>query len=461
MKLETLPSMEMHQKQILNPVQQQSLNILQMPLSDLQARIEEELEENPLLDTEDKIYSETDGRKYDETDAAPDSDETVKEVYIEHFDALPYSTDAGGEYIPADLVLKKETFKEYLFEQLLDIKVGEKTILLCRYIIESLDERGYLDCDTRELARVLKISDTEMERALAIVQGLQPCGVAARSLKKCLILQLRDSDVFDDNLLQIVDRHLELLAMNKIKELAKILKIDVEAAIRYCNIIKSLNPIPSRGFNTEKPEEYIIPEAYIGKNESGFYVQMNNAMIPRLCNNQAYKQMLLNEKDEATQLFLREKMNSAIAFIKAVSLRNNTLLHVIRKIVELQKDYFENGQLRPMKISDISEALCIHESTVSRAIQNKYISCRYGTIRIKSLFTSSLSTTKEGENISSNLVKKEIRDLISREDKANPLSDFDICEHLKKINVSISRRTVAKYREHMQIYSSSKRKVFT
>lgn len=465
MKLDLTLTAKHHQTQIISPALQQTLKILQMPLSELREKMELEAEENPVLDwPEDNDlsdFSAGDSQWADELDGGFDravlqSGDRIAEDFVSGH--ISIKTD--GSFSPLDLITKEETFKEYLLGQLPDIKADKKTLSICRYIIESLNSSGYLDSRLQDIVSALQLPSAQVESALNLVQTMQPCGVGARNLRECLSLQVKKSFNGDANLLRIIDECLEMIAKNKIKEISKVLKVDIKSAAGYCAVIKSLQPIPSRGFNTESPVEYVIPEAHINAEQGGILIQMNDRFLPNLSISRFYEDLYEKEKDEKTHEFLHQKISGARSFLNSVSLRNETLSNVLNQIAKLQKDYFFDGTLKPMKLADISEVLGIHESTVSRAVQGKYITCKYGTIPLKSFFTTAVCTTTESENISSNQIKNTIRDLINHEDSRNPLSDSDICECLKKDDISISRRTVAKYREEMQIDSSTLRRAF-
>ncbi|MEL7598063.1 MAG: RNA polymerase factor sigma-54, partial [Clostridiaceae bacterium] len=230
----------------------------------------------------------------------------------------------------------------------------------------------------------------------------------------------------------------------------------------YGDVIKSLEPKPSRGFYTGEETKYIVPEAYIKKINGEYHIIMNDGTIPKLNINGMYKNIINNEEDKQTVKFVKKKLNSAIFLIKSINQRENTIYNILEKIVEVQKDYFELGDehLKPMTLKEIADNLEIHESTVSRAIRDKYIHTDKGTIKIKDLFTTGISRVDSFEDISAKIIKKEIEELVNNEDKKKPLSDQKICDLLKEKNIDISRRTIAKYREEIGIKSSSKRKRF-
>jgi RNA polymerase sigma-54 factor len=459
---------QQRQKQVLNSVQQQSLKILQMPILDLNKYMQDAFESNPFLEWDNMNDNDTIACSISE-EQHPNEEKTPEEsdfndpddrLTVKNYDMSLYSVYPTGNTTIENSIAKELTFKDSLLEQLPDLKVSKSIEKVCRYLIESLDSRGYLDCDTQDIAEILMIPVAEVDRALGFVQKLQPQGVAARDLTECLLLQLKPFSCEAPALTFIIKNCLPQLAENRLREIAGLLSTDLKTVAHYCDIIKSLEPIPSRGYNTGTVEGYIAPEAYIEKKENNLFIKMNDRILPNLQVNKVYSQIIKGLTDEKTKQFFSQKSNDAAALIKNVKMRETTIARIIEKIVGLQKDYFIHGALIPMRIADIALALDINESTVSRAIQDKYISCQNGTIPIRSLFTSAISSTGTEKSISSSQVKQKIKEIVEQEDKKSPLSDSKICEFLKKENVIISRRTVAKYRDVMHINSCNKRKIY-
>jgi RNA polymerase sigma-54 factor len=461
MDMNMLQGLVQQQKLILTTEMQQSLKILQMPIFDLQRDIIRELEENPLLETVQEERSK-DEKEYSDTNEDIDYKQLVKEKEIINYDNLNYNKDDNDKVDPLNFVIEKKTLKDYLAEQVIDLKEDDEIIDICNYIIESIDERGYLSCRVEEISEDLKVSIEQVEWALNLVQSFHPWGVAARDLKECLKIQLAKKHICDDKVFTLIDDCLELIAENKLKEIGKRLNLDVTKVQEYCNIIKSLEPKPSRGFYTGNIENYVIPEAYIKKIGNDLYILMNESALPRLTVNHLYKDIIKQQENGQALDYVKGKLNSAVYLIKGIEQRNRTIYNILEKIVEVQKEYFDLGEqhLKPMTIGDIASKLSIHESTVSRAIKDKYICTPFSTIKIKDLFTTGIESNLSNENVSSNLIKKEIKKLIDGEKKSKPLSDQDISNQLKDMKIEVSRRTVAKYREEMGISSSSKRKVY-
>lgn len=459
MKMEFRLNLTQEQKLIMTQQMQLSVKLLQMSNLEIQKYIEKELQENPVLDAE-----------YKKNESSVDVEETKDKIdykaLIKYFEFDDYGNGAytrdEEEVSPFNFISAKKSLKEFLIEQILYLSESTQIKSICKYIIENIDEKGYLGTGLENIQSELGISDELASRALKIIQSLEPLGIGARDIKECLKIQLHAKGIEDKNIYRIVDEYLELIAENKYNTISKYLNISINEAQDYGDVIKSLEPKPSRGFYTGEETKYIIPEAYIKKLDGKFYIIMNDGSIPKLNINQVYKQIINDEDDKNTIKFVKEKLNSAIFLMKSIRQRENTIYNILEKIVEVQKEYFEFGDeyLKPMTLKEIADDLEIHESTVSRAIREKYINTDKGTIKIKDLFTTGISRADNCEDISTKIIKKEIQDLINGEDKTKPLSDQRICNLLKDKNMDISRRTVAKYREEIGIKSSSKRKRF-
>lgn len=444
-----------HQKLIMTQQMQLSIKLLQMSNLEIQKYMEKEIQENPVLDAEDNkefAIKEKDFIEYTKF---------LKHLEFDYYNNNNYSKDE--DYVsPLNFIGEKKSLKEYLKEQIL-VQSHKKTIKkACEYIVENIDDRGYVNINLDDIEKEINISKNSAYEALKIVQSLEPYGVGARDLKECLKIQLNMKKIYDEDIVKIINNYLPLIADNKYNVIAKKLNISVKLAQSYGDIIKSLEPKPSRGFFTGEETNYIIPEAYIKRINDKYYVIMNNENIPTLNINKAYKQMFNENKNKEVKDFIKEKLDKAVFLIKSINQRESTIYKILTKIVEMQPEYFEYGQesLKPMTLKELADELDIHESTVSRAIKDKYIHTKHGTIKIKDLFTTKMFKMDSLEDVSTITVKGYIKKLIEKEDKKKPLSDQKICDFLQKKGVSISRRTVAKYREEAGIPSSSKRKRF-
>lgn len=443
------------QKLVMTQEMQLSVKLLQMSSFELQEYVEKEVQENPVLDAKS-------GTQNNEEHKEIDYKQLIKYLEFDNYSHHNYEKNDDEEVSPFNFISQIKSLKEYLQEQIRDLDEKDYVKAVCLYIVENIDERGYLDISDKEITEELKISNKLTDYCIKVIQSLEPDGIGAKDLKECLKIQINKKGLEDENIYKIIDEYLELLAENKYNVIAKHLNIDVKKAQEYGDIIKTLRPRPSSGFYTGEDVKYIVPDAQIRKIDNEYYIIMNEDVTPKLSINAMYKEIIQNENDKNAVDYVKEKLNSAIFLIKSIQHRKSTIYRVLEKILELQKDYFEYGNkyLKPMTLKEIAESLEMHESTVSRAIRDKYIYTNNGTIKIKDLFTTGLSKASTGEDVSTKIIKDAIKDLIDKENKEKPLSDQVICDILTDKGMNISRRTVAKYREEIGIKSSKGRKRF-
>lgn len=452
MQMDLKLNISQKQKLILTQIMQQSINVLQMSAYDLREYIEKEFEENPILEADFNLIESKDN--IDNTQLS----KHLNDRYDENYNYQHNNEDEASVF---NFISDKKSLKDYLYEQLGEIKSDIKIKKVVSYMIESLDSRGYLENTLEEICSDLGIDGEKVQNALEILQSLEPCGIGARDLKECLLIQLKNKGILDEIIKEIVLKYLEYIADCKYNYIAKELKITPKEVQAYGDIIKSLEPKPSRGYYTGEEVKFIIPDAYIVKIGDKYNVIMNKDIIPNITINNLYKQEILNGKNKKEVEYVKEKVNDAMGLINDIEQRNNTILKLLECIVKKQKAYFENGQeyLKPMTLRDLADEMALHESTVSRAIKDKYILTSRGTVKIKDLFCNGIvSSGINGEGVSTNTIKNKIKQLIQLENKNKPLSDQAICDLLNKEHIDISRRTVAKYREELGIKSSSKRK---
>ncbi|EGT3616488.1 RNA polymerase factor sigma-54 [Clostridium perfringens] len=449
------------QKLIMTQQMQLSIKLLQMSTYDLREYIEKEFSENPVLEAQ---YN-------DNKEVSKEQDRLDYKELIKYLESDNYGSQSYGEYdqegiSPFTFISKPESLTDYLEAQILELPIDEYMRSVCSYMVECLDHKGYLDIKKEELISELDCSEEVFNRALIVLHNLEPAGIGARDLKECLKIQLERKGEYDEIVKSIIEKHLDDLADNKYQVIAKALGITPKKAQEYGDLIKTLEPKPSRGFYTGDEVGFIIPDAEVRKIDGEFFIIMNNGVLPMLSVNPLYASILKdgsNDK-EATE-YVKEKMGKAMFLIKSIEQRKSTLYKVLEKILEKQKEYFEKGEkyLKSMTLKEIADKLEMHESTVSRAIRDKYILTSMGTIKIKDLFVNSISN-KETENGTDDItvinIKKTLEEVIKEENKEKPLSDQAISEILKEKGMAISRRTVAKYREELGIKSSSKRKRF-
>lgn len=448
------------QKMILTQTMQQSIKLLQMSMHDLREYIDNEYSENPVLEIDE---SEIINEDYQIDRTMKDNEKLrVKEI-IEDIDGYrekeEYYYCKDEQESPLNFIEKKKSLKEYLYEQLLESDSDQYLIGIAKYIIESLSSRGYLEIGIDEIAKELNISKCDVEEGLKIVQSLEPYGIGARNIHECLLIQSLRLNILDDIVRNIILYHLEDVAKNKYDVIAKEFNISSSEAQRYGDLIKGLEPKPSRGFFTGDEVNYIVPDAEIKNVDGELFILMNESVLPRLTINKTYKNVLNQKCDTETNEYVKEKINKAVFLIKAIEQRKKTLYKILECLIKKQRDFFIKGPgyIKPLTLKDVSQEIKFHDSTISRAIRDKYILTSYGTVKIKDLFPGGIQF-KSNENIIPLRIKDEIMDVISKEDKCKPLSDQAISNELKLRNIDISRRTVAKYREELGIKSSSMRK---
>ncbi|WP_343763019.1 RNA polymerase factor sigma-54 [Clostridium oceanicum] len=442
------------QKLVMTQRMKLSIKLLQMSAYELEKYVDKEVQENPVLDS--KV---DDGENVNKE---IDYKELIKDSTYNKYDYGEYDKNKE-EVSPFNFISEKKSLKEYLQEQIIDLNENKNMKAVCFYVIENIDRRGYLEVKDDDISNELKVPLSYIKKAITIIQSLEPDGICARNLEECLRIQLIKRGIEDKNLFYIIDSSLNLVAENKYNVIAKELGINIKKAQEYGDIIKTLQPKPSRGFYTGEEVNYIVPDAYIRKIDKDYYIIMNDNLLPKLTVNKMYKELILKEDDKEAVSYVKEKLDKALFLIKSIQNRKSTVYRVLEKILEIQKDYFDYGieYLKPMTLKEIADSLEMHESTISRAIRDKYIYTNKGTILIKSLFTTGITSNNvTGQDISVQLIKKKIKEYIEDEDKKKPLSDQKIADKLKDKDIKISRRTVAKYREEMKIQSSKCRKRF-
>lgn len=415
----------------------QAIALLQYSAQELTAFLESKALENPLLQIEQKNVQPINPL----IDRQRKTHRTAEKDWIEQIADKPFSLE--------DQLLSQINIKKLSTDQL-------KTI---RYLIQSLDENGYFSGDLERIAKVLAVPFEVVEDGLAIIQTLEPAGIGARNLQECLLLQLEQNELAQ----KIITDYFVLFADKKWKQIAKELQVGLKDIQEVFDQIQTLNPKPGMLLGHEATS-YIIPDAIIERNGEEFSVRMCDDFLPRISFNDRYYQKFsgVQGQDQTVTRFMQDKVQDYQWILKSIEQRKETLTKVVAAILEKQMEFFQKGSqfLQPMTMKEIAGELDIHESTVSRAVREKYVQTPVGTYSLKSFFTSTIQTTSD-ENTSSAKVKNSIALLIEKENKQKPLSDQEIVEILKnEEGMVVSRRTIAKYREQLGILSSSKRKRF-
>ena len=402
-------------KLILTQEMKLSLNVLEMSSMDLEKFIEKEFSKNPLLEID--------------------------------FSSKNYSSkgDDSEESSPFDFISEEKNLIDFLEEQLGFLKISKEMRFLCTFIVNNLDKRGFLTVTREELKSACGFPLKDIDKAIEIVKRLEPIGIGAKNLEECLIIQLHKKNINDQKLEYIITHFMQELASSKYDIICSKLKITEEYVVEYLKIIRSLNPFPSRGFYMGDTIRYIEPDAEI-KNIGGKYVVvMSEKNIPKL---------KLKSLENAQEISgeMKNYFNSANNIIRCIEKRQLTLKSILDIILGKQYEYFSNpeGKLNSLTLKDISSILKIHDSTVSRAIKNKYILTERGMKRVKDMFII------DNKKL---FVKEKIEELILNEDRYNPLHDNEIALLLEKENLKIARRTVVKYREELGIKPAHKRKL--
>jgi RNA polymerase sigma-54 factor len=356
---------------------------------------------------------------------------------------------------------KPFSLEEYLLSQLKITNLTAEQLSVFRHLIQNLDENGYFAGDLIEIAQRLRVTEDAVEECLAIIQTLEPAGIGARNLQECLLMQIYYQNPNNEVAQKIISDYFIPFAEKKWKQISKELKVSLKEIQDVFDQIQFLNPKPGAMLGKESTS-YIIPDAIVEQSDEGLTVRMSDESLPRISLNQQYYHQF-KDQDQQVSRFLQDKLQDYQWIQKSIEQRKETLTRVVAKIIEIQAAFFQKGSqyLVPMTMKEVAGELEIHESTVSRAVREKYVQTPIGTFALKSFFTSTIQNVSDDENTSSTQVKKKIAMLIEKENKQKPLSDQEIVERLKvEEGMVVSRRTIAKYREQLGIPSSSKRKRF-
>lgn len=445
--------------------------LLQLPVLSLEQRIKTELQENPLLEevleeemdqeeetelsTEEEKSEETDGKDSDEEETSEDSDE--EEIDWE----LIGEEDEYEFRIPKDPNIEdyerpnvsRITLPEHLLEQLHVIPdLTEQEIMIGEDVIWNINEDGYLTMDLEEIALNLGVAVEEVEKALKIVQGFEPVGIAARDLRECLLIQLRDkgnSSVAQ----QVLCEYFDDFKNKRFERISKRMEISLDQLKAAMEEIGKLNPKPGEGYISQD-ENYVIPDVIVERIDDEFVVSLNDSNIPALRISRNYKRMLADRKKVPSEVksFIRKRLESARWLINSIHQRRATIFKVMTAIVDRQHDFFDKGpgHLKPMILKDIAEQVYMDISTISRVTNGKYVQTDFGVFELKYFFSEKM-TMSDGEEVSNKQIKDLIKKIIEGEDSRKPLNDQTIVKILDEEGYPIARRTVAKYREQMKL----------
>lgn len=503
MRLDTSMSQRLEQKMILAPRMIQSMEILQLPVMALQERIEHELQENPVLELKEEGTDEETApvaEEFEEEAQATIEEEAIrqaadpqKELVIDDkgdneqdFDRLmaineDWADHFNEEHRPSsnrisedmdkkhdamvNMASRPQSLQDYLADQLAFLEAPPEELQLLKYLISHIDERGYLSTPLEDIARGLDAAVTfsQLEAALARIQKLDPPGVGARDYKECLLLQVTPETPHRDVVRALIQNHLEDIQHNRLPVIQKRTGFDLETIKEAIEVLKhSLNPKPGSQFTADNIP-YVVPDIAVDRTEAGEYeVKLLDDWTPNIYISRRYIDLYRDKSaDPKAKEFLKRKIQSAQWLIEAIEQRRNTLARVTRAIVQHQRAFLDKGpeQIEPLKMQQIADQVGVHVTTVSRAVDDKWVQTPRGIFPLKRFFGGGTHTAS-GEEVAWETIKQKLLEIVGNEDKANPLSDEDLVNKLAESGYPVARRTVTKYRKMLGIQSSRQRKVW-
>ena len=459
---------------VLAPQLRQSLEMLQVPVLELRAMIQDELEQNPTLEVldpegptleieknpgdEDADPSEMDFDK--EFEVLAKLDDEWRDYFFQDLDNRPYTKDDDQKHqFLMDSLPQHESLQEHLISQLHMTSLSERDQQIAEMIIGSINDDGYLTSSMQELSEGVPFSEEHLQDILLVIQEFHPIGIGASDLQDCLLLQLERLGKADTLAGDIVREHLTTLGAHKMQVIAKGLKTSVEAVKEAASVIHALDPKPGRVFS-EEIASYVLPEIVVRKVDGKHVIILNDSQLPHLRISRHYRRLMENANTtKEVKSYIRDRLRASTFLIKSIDQRQKTIYKIAAEIIRVQTEFLEHGvsHLRPLTMSTVADAVGVHETTVSRAVNQKYMRTPVGTYELKYFFTPGL-TTKDGTSISNKTIKDMIGNMVANEDLAKPLSDQAIMEKLKAQGIDVARRTVAKYRIVLKIPPSHVRK---
>lgn len=457
-------SMSMKQTQTLSPQMMQSMEILQMGSQELLEYIQDQVQENPVLEMEEK-YGKGDDTAVLQRKLEWLESTDAQNRYYHQQDTEDDEKDPISNYGTVDE--REENLYLYVLSQLEVMDLEPELLPVGRFLVESLNQNGWLDESVEDLAEELGKPVEEVEKALAAVQSLEPAGVGARNLSECLVLQLQRRHEDSEPAIRIARDYLDPLSKSRYGLIAKSLGVCQEEVRTACDLIRTLNPRPGGGFAARENLVYINPDLFVVNFPDHFELLTNDYFFPDLNISGYYCRMLKSTEDNEVKDYLMGKVRQAKWVVHSIEQRRSTLLRCAECILELQEEFFRRGpgHLKPMCLADIAQKVGVHESTVSRTVRDKYLQCASGVYPLSYFFSRSLGApaARPGteENTSSpDFAKALLKKLIGGEDKHKPLSDQKLCERMAREGCELSRRTVAKYRDELGIPSTTGRKQY-
>ncbi len=454
------------QQQVLAPQLQQSLQILQAPMLELRALIQSEIEANPTIEVEDSEPKiEDKQREAEEFDAEFDRLSKLDEEWRDYMSqnasyAKRNADDEERRQFFFDSLTEEQTLQQHLLEQLRSTDLSKSDMQLGELLIGNIDDIGFLTTTPEEISKNTGLEAEDLIRVLELVQTFHPVGVGARDLRECLLIQLKRIGKEHSLEWKVVANHLEDLGKKRFPEIARRCGTTVDCVQRAANFIATLDPKPGQIFSPD-PNHYVLPDVTVEKVAGEWQISLNGDQIPHLRISNTYKDLMAQQNREEVRDYIRDKIRSGKFLIKSIHQRQQTISNIAHEIVKRQLEFLDEGPsgLKPMTMVQIADAVGVHETTVSRAISGKYMSSPHGVFEMKYFFTPGYQTAA-GESMSNTSVKGVIAELVGKEDPKNPLSDKEIVELLEKKGIPIARRTVAKYRNELNILPSNMRKSF-
>jgi len=499
MRLDTSMSQQMQQKMILAPRMIQSMEILQLPIMALQERIQQELQENPVLELREASTDEPAGEEELESFAEPttakepDPSDRERELVIdekgngeEDFDryeamAQEWADHFNEEHRPSsnrmedegdkkhdamqNMAARPQSLQDYLADQLTFLDATPEQMKLIRYLLTHVDEKGYLIGTLEDIGKGFDppVSAAQLEEALQILQKLDPRGVGARDLSECLLLQITPEMPHRDVVRALILNHLEDLEHNRLPVIQKRTGFDLHTIQEAIESLKHLNPRPGAQFTADNIP-YVVPDIAVERTEEGEYtVRLLDDWTPSIYISRRYIELYRDKgADPKAKEYLKRKIQAAHWLMESIEQRRSTLEKVTRAIIQHQRAFLDRGpeHIEPLKMQQIADLVGVHVTTVSRAVDDKWVQTPRGIFPLKRFFGGGTQTTN-GEEVAWETIKQKLMEIISNENKGEPLSDEDLVALLSQAGYPVARRTVTKYRKMLNIQSSRQRKVWT
>jgi len=472
-------NLKLTQQLVMTPQLRMAIKLLQLNRMELMDTIRQEMEANPALEditeiTTDDVLTEP------EEEVVPEEETRLKEItidekiptdidwnnYLDEYNSVGkvhFESEKRDAYNFETFIASKGTLKDHLLWQLLMIAETPEDEEIGSVIIGSLNSDGYLDMSDNELAVLCDVTPEKINQVVTLLQTFDPIGVCAHDITECLLIQMRYLGIDNPIIAKIVSEHLNHLENKNYHAIANDLMVEIDTVVEAVEIIKGFEPRPGHQWHDEDPR-YINPDIFVYKLDGELVIMVNDDGMPKLRVNSYYKNSVNKNSalpDDARE-YVQEKLRSASWLIRSIRQRNQTLYNVMESIIKFQREFFEKGpgHLKPLVLRNVAEDIEMHESTISRVTNNKYVHTPQGIFELKYFFNASIRRDN-GEAMSASSVREKIRTLIENENPCKPYSDDMISKLLKKEQINIARRTVAKYREKLAILSSSKRKVFS